>query len=272
MPSDQYLPKDKGVNLNSENATNLTKEFIQEQIHSFSKVGKKYVICIDGLAGTGKSTLGKSLSSTLSIPHISSGIFYRVFTYILCKNHLVFNHFNIQKVKEGISFKVSSNQLKVYYENELVPLDLLRNKVIDGQLNLFSTDVFFRQQVSQTLVKMTTSLSSSFILDLRGSNPEYVSVLENDNCTVIRLALITDLETKVNRRILEYKLADNELEKSKIRTDISLRDSQDIASIIKTNIGLISKDTGKIDTSKISSTEVELISLNYLYKRLTRDE
>ncbi len=70
-----YLPNNTGIYLNIKPVIDISY-LIQSQAN-------QYVICIDGLAGSGKSTLGKHLSRILNIPHISSGIFYRVYTYIL---------------------------------------------------------------------------------------------------------------------------------------------------------------------------------------------
>jgi cytidylate kinase len=231
-----------------------------------------YVVCIDGLAGSGKSTLGISLSLSLNIPHISSGIFYRVFTYILEKYQLEFTPISIESIARGINFKVDKMEFTIYYKNSQIPLNDLRNKELDGALNRYSKDIFFRKEISKMLVTMVQSIKTSFILDLRGSSPDYVKVLEQEGRQVIRLLLVTDLETKVYRRALEYgKTLGRELkeeEVGKIRKDIICRDSQDVESIIKTGIGLIHPNTGIIDSSNLSAQQVSEIALCFIAKSI----
>jgi cytidylate kinase len=248
-----YLPQNTGIKLVPTTLENKKK--------------LNYVICIDGLAGVGKSTLGHALSAFLKIPHISSGIFYRVFTYIFFTYNLDFTEENITKIAFDMTFDIREMQLVVFYKGKEVPLGKLKNKDIDGLLNQYSTNLFFRQVISDILVKMTTTLQYSFILDLRGSSPKYVTALEEQNRPVIRFLLVTDLATKVNRRMVEYHQATKEQE-DKIKQDITLRDTQDIESIKKTGIGLIHENTGILDTSNLNEEEVLITALQFILQSL----
>lgn len=267
-----YLPNGVGSYLNKKPDYRIS-DLIDLQI-------TKYVICIDGLAGAGKSTLGKRLSNILVIPHISSGIFYRIFTYIFCVYHIEFSEENIDKITDQISFEINNNELDIFYNNKKIAQNELKNDVIDAALNRYSSNLYFRASITTIITKMVQNLQSSFILDLRGSNPPYVQAILDQNRPVIRLLLVADPVIKAQRRVKEYtdskyskdqyyNQANNRIELfNQILTKIIERDNQDIESIKKTNIGLIEEDTGIIDTGEISEEQVMEISLNYINNSL----
>ncbi|MGL4758670.1 MAG: (d)CMP kinase [Patescibacteria group bacterium] len=269
----EYLPKNIGVYLNKKPIIDI-KKLIELQ-------KSNYVICIDGLAGSGKSTLGKHLARVLKIPHISSGIFYRVYTYIFTIYNLDFNQENIDEITKKISFDISLDEFSIIYNNQKIPINELKNDVIDATLNRFSSDLYFRSTVSKVLVKMVNDLRKSFILDLRGANPDYVRAIEENGRKVVRLLLVANTEVKAQRRLKEYmtsKYSKDQYYQSKIHQEelldmitqkIIQRDKQDIESIIKTNIGLIHPDTGVIDTSDILEEQVTQLALMYIQNYLT---
>jgi cytidylate kinase len=267
-----YLPEGIGIYLNRK-----PEYDIQELINLQSN---NYVICIDGLAGSGKSTLGQSISKMLKIPHISSGIFYRVFTYIFVVHNIPFTPENIDKITKEITFQINLVEFSILYKSQKIPMLELKNDVIDAALNRFSTDIYFRDSISKILVKMVQSLKHSFILDLRGANPEYVKAIESQQRPVVRLLLVADTETKAKRRLNEYMSNkyskdtfyqdpshQDELYKQ-IYSKIISRDNADIESITKTNIGLIHPKSGIIDTSNITQNQVLDIALNYIQNLL----
>lgn len=269
-----YLPDNKGIFLNKKPTIDL--DFLIKNQDS------NYVVCIDGLAGSGKSTLGKRLSNTLNIPHISSGIFYRVFTYIFCVNHIEFTPSNIDMIAQDISFEIVNKEFNILYKGNKVPMTELKNDAIDSALNRYSANLYFRSSMSKQLVTMVNQLKHSFVIDLRGANPDYVLEIEKQNRPIIRLLLVADTETKAQRRLIEYLgskyLKDNyyktqehkqELLES-IRSKIIERDLQDIESIKKTNIGLIHETSGVIDSTGITEEQVGDLALNFIQNSLQK--
>jgi cytidylate kinase len=267
-----YLPANTGIYLNKEPVININSIIQAQQ--------SKYVICIDGLAGSGKSTLGKHLSRILNVAHISSGIFYRVYTYIISIHHLPFDHGTIDDITEHIDFEISNKEFSIIYKGSKVPMSELKNDVIDAALNRYSSDVYFRSAISKVLVKMVHSLDKSFILDLRGASPEYVTELEEANRPVIRILLVADTDIKAARRLAEYmnlKYSKDEYYKTQLHQDelltsiklkIIQRDNQDIESINKTGIGLIHDRSGIIDSSSITEEEVTQLALKFIQDEL----
>jgi CMP/dCMP kinase len=268
----EYLPDNQGVYLNRRPEYDIN--------YLITKQSTNYVIAIDGLAGSGKSTLGKQLSQLLNIPHVSSGIFYRVFTYIFVVNNVEFTQDNIDNIADDISFQVHKNELSILYKDNKVPMSELKNDAIDAALNRYSTNIYFRESVSRLLVKMVQSLNQSFIIDLRGAYPTYIQELEKQNRSVIRLLLVAQTSIKAQRRVTEYlesKYSKDQYYRSQehqaelfqsILQKIIERDQGDIQSIIKTNIGLIHPQSGVIDTSEITQHQVVELALNYTQKCL----
>jgi cytidylate kinase len=269
-----YLPPNTGIFLNKKPTIDLD--------YLIKNQDTNYVVCIDGLAGSGKSTLGKRLSETLNIPHISSGIFYRVFTYIFCVHHVEFTPANIDNIAQDISFEIVNKEFNILYKFNKVPMTELKNDAIDSALNRYSADLYFRSSMSRQLVNMVKQLQHSFVIDLRGANPEYVLEIEKQKRPIIRLLLVADTETKAQRRLLEYlgsKYSKDTYYKTKehkqellesIRAKIIQRDLQDIESIKKTNIGLIHMTSGVIDSTGISEEQVGDLALNFIQHSLQK--
>ncbi len=199
---------------------------------------------------------------------------------ILSVYHLPFTQESIDKITNEIDFSISNKEFSILYNESKIPMTELKNDVIDATLNRYSSDLYFRSSISKVLVKMVKSLNKSFILDLRGANPEYVTTIEELHRPVIRLLLVADTEIKAQRRLTEYmhlKYSKDEYYKttqhqqellSNIREKIIARDNQDIESINKTGIGLIHPKSGIIDTTDISEEEVTQLALKFIQDEL----
>ncbi len=107
----------------------------------FSK-NKTFKITLDGPAGTGKSTIAKTLANKFNdFMYINTGSMYRTISYYLLKNNLDYN--NIKEVKKHLK------NIKIDLDNDLVYLisnntkqevsNLIRTKEIEAITSIIST-------------------------------------------------------------------------------------------------------------------------------------
>ncbi len=243
----------------------------------------KLIISVDGLAGVGKGTLGKNLSKVLEIPHLHTGLLYRTFTYIYEDQGFELNSENTAKVAELVDAKIANNSLEMSYKGEVLHYTDLNNKFIDTALNKYTSNLLLRQKVDECMVDIVLELKSPFVLDVRGESNPYQTIPEKNGFKVVRLILETDLEEKVQRRYLDHiKIAqekdpnfhDTEENRQKVlkqcREAIVIRDNQDLESIKKTNIGLITPESAIINTTNLSIHEVLETALHFIKTEISR--
>jgi Cytidylate kinase len=83
-------------------------------------------IAIDGVASSGKSTVGKILGDKLGYEFIDSGLLYRLATFIAIEQGLKNSEFD----KAVSNFNVDIVGGKIFLNGKEIPLDKLRDKVL----------------------------------------------------------------------------------------------------------------------------------------------
>lgn len=224
----------------------INKFFLPTKIEG-EQMNKKINIAIDGPSGVGKSTIAKSISSSLNLLFINTGLMYRAIA-----KHLLDNNFDILQEKE------------------------INNELANIKLELRENDQIFLngQNISKNLYKDKISMSASkiakyksvrnFCVDLQRQiateNPGVVMEGRDIGSVVLpnaelKIFLTASPEIRAKRRISQLyekgSIIENEQE---VLQNIIDRDKNDRerkhAPLIKT------KDAIEIDTSHLTIEEV----------------
>ena len=204
----------------------------------------RFVLTIDGPAGSGKSTIAKLLSKRDGFIHINSGMFYRAIAFILGDNP---SEDELKKLR--FSFEVINGEMVLVYNNEKLFGNKLQTEEIGKIASKIAKKDFVRNFVNKLI--RDTAKSGKFVIDGRDCG----SVIFPD--AQLKVYLDASLEERAKRRATQ---TNEELEK--IKEEIRKRDEQDKNRDIAP---LVVPDKAKIiDTTNLSIEDVYQRIVNLL--------
>lgn len=206
-------------------------------------------IAIDGVAGSGKTTIAKKLANYLGFYHFSTGNIFRSFALIL-HNDVNLEAKNVKKKIKNVSLKIIKNKIVL---NGKDVSNLLFDPKISKIASLISGQKYVRKKYRKLIKKI--SKQEKIILDGR------------DIGTVIlpkakyKFFFVASPEIRAKRRIGQLKLSLSNLKKT--IDAIKKRDIEDK----KRSISPLkpAKDAIIVDTSKLTITKV----FNFVVKNIS---
>ena len=199
------------------------------------------VIAIDGLAGSGKGTIAKNISSFYNFPHLDSGILYRSVAYLCHKGgEDVFDERRVLKYAQNLNI-------------EEIDVDKLRTEEIDQISSKISSFSSVREslKIFQLNFKKIHSDKSGIVVDGR----DITTVIFPD--AEIKFYVTASLKDRANRRFEELVLNNPKIDKKLVIKELQKRDQRDMERSIAPL--KIAKDAIVIDTSDLTIEEVNII-------------
>ena len=199
------------------------------------------VIAIDGLAGSGKGTIAKNISSFYNFPHLDSGILYRSVAYLCHKGgENVFDEKRVLKYAQNLNI-------------EEIDVDKLRTEEIDQISSKISSFSSVREslKIFQLNFKKIHSDKSGIVVDGR----DITTVIFPD--AEIKFYVTASLKDRANRRFEELVLKNPKIDKKLVIKELQKRDQRDMERSIAPL--KIAKDAIVIDTSDLTIEEVNVI-------------
>ncbi len=215
-----------------------------------------FIITIDGLAASGKSSISKNLAKILNFQHIDAGMFFRAVAFYLID----------QKVKdEDILEVLEKNPPKLVFEDGKTYLfdkdvtDLLKSVEVTnlasklGAIELIKSHIY---EIERSLVKNKNSIVSG-----RDTGK---MVFPNAD---LKFFITASLEKRAQRRFLDYLNQDGSMPYEEILDNLSKRDKYDVEN----KSLIIPKDAIEIDNSNDDLVEtidymLEIIRTKYKQK------
>tara|TARA_Y100001970_G_scaffold67157_1_gene85610 strand:- start:5836 stop:6474 length:639 start_codon:yes stop_codon:yes gene_type:complete len=199
------------------------------------------VIAIDGLAGSGKGTIAKNISSFYNFPHLDSGILYRSVAYLCHKGgENVFDEKIVLKYAQNLNI-------------EEIDVDKLRTEEIDEISSKISSFSSVREslKIFQLNFKKIHSDKSGIVVDGR----DITTVIFPD--AEIKFYVTASLKDRANRRFEDLVLNNPKIDKKLVIKELQKRDQRDMERSIAPL--KIAKDAIVIDTSDLKIEEVNII-------------
>ena len=199
------------------------------------------VIAIDGLAGSGKGTIAKNISSFYNFPHLDSGILYRSVAYLCHKGgENVFDEKRVLKYAQNLNI-------------EEIDLDKLRTEEIDQISSKISSFSSVREslKIFQLNFKKIHSDKSGIVIDGR----DITTVIFPD--AEIKFYVTASLKDRANRRFEELVLNNPKIDKKLVIKELQKRDQRDMERSVAPL--KIAKDAIVIDTTDLTIEEVNSI-------------
>ena len=212
------------------------------------------VIAIDGLAGSGKGTIAKNISSFYNFPHLDSGILYRSVAYLCHKGgENVFDEKRVLKYAQNLNI-------------EEIDVDKLRTEEIDQISSKISSFSSVREslKIFQLNFKKIHSDKSGIVIDGR----DITTVIFPD--AEIKFYITASLKDRANRRFEELVLNNPKIDKKLVIKELQKRDQRDMERSIAPL--KIAKDAIVIDTSDLTIEEVNIIVQREIEKVISKKE
>ena len=212
------------------------------------------VIAIDGLAGSGKGTIAKNISSFYNFPHLDSGILYRSVAYLCHKGgENVFDEKRVLKYAQNLNI-------------EEIDVDKLRTEEIDQISSKISSFSSVREslKIFQLNFKKIHSDKSGIVIDGR----DITTVIFPD--AEIKFYVTASLKDRANRRFEELVLNNPKIDKKLVIKELQKRDQRDMER--STAPLKIAKDAIVIDTTDLMIEEVNSIVQREIEKVISKKE
>lgn len=220
---------------------------------------KKILIAIDGYAACGKSTLAKQLASHLHYLFLDTGAMYRAVTLYLLDNHINWlNNKLLNDVLDNISITFQRNENgKIHC---LLNGDDVEEQIRSMHVSNKVSEVAAVSAVRKFLVQQQQIIGKEKGIVMDGRDIGTVVFPHAE----LKLFVTADMETRVQRRLLELQSNDIQVSEEDIRNNLIKRDHEETT---RADSPLIkAADAIVIDNTNLTPTEQFQIALNLAEK------
>lgn len=220
---------------------------------------KKILIAIDGYAACGKSTLAKQLASHLHYLFLDTGAMYRAVTLYLLDNHINWlNNKLLNDVLDNISITFQRNENGKMHC--LLNGDDVEEEIRSMRVSNKVSEVAAVSAVRKFLVQQQQIIGKEkgIVMDGRDIGTVVFPYAE------LKLFVTADMETRVQRRLLELQSNDIQVSEEDIRNNLIKRDHEETT---RADSPLIkAPDAILIDNTNLTPAEQFKIALNLAEK------
>ncbi|MGI6782060.1 MAG: (d)CMP kinase [Acholeplasmataceae bacterium] len=210
-----------------------------------------FKLAIDGPAASGKSTISSRLAKRLGWTHIDTGSMYRAVTLIALERKLDLELESSYDFVKDLDIKYHDGKMLVNGRDVSVEI---REPIVNDNVSLVSSFSKVRRALVALQQKAAASTENA-ILDGRDIG---TVVLPNAD---LKVFLIASVDERAKRRYLDFINSGEEMELSKVKEDLQIRDKKD--STRKDSPLVQASDAILLDTTNLSIDETieEIIKL-----------
>lgn len=222
-------------------------------------LSKKYVIAIDGGAGTGKSTLSNEIAKRLNIVHIDTGALYRAATVYFLDNNIEPTDENIDANLENIDITLENidGMLHVFLNGEDVTTKI-RKEIVSNTVPIVAKYQPLREKI--VMIQRNIANNKSIVIDGRDIG---TVVFPNAD---LKIYLVASIEKRAERRTSDLEKANEKVDLNTTKADLEKRDLQDTTR--KNSPLKKAEDAIEIDTTNNTVEMTADIVLDILKKRM----
>ncbi len=183
-------------------------------------MSKKYVIAIDGPAGSGKSTAAKNLAVKLGFTYLDTGAMYRAVTYLALRNNIVDNPEAVIEMTKNLSIqlKFENGITRVFVNNEEVT-EYIRTPEVNSKVSEISTI----PEVRKELVRIQKKIGQDNNIIAEGRDVTTVVFPDAD----FKIYMTASIEERAKRRFNEFKEKKADITLDEVKANIEKRDKID---------------------------------------------
>lgn len=221
----------------------------KRQVIERKLVKKRFIIAIDGPAGSGKSTVAKNIAKKLSLLYIDTGAMYRAVTLkALRRNVDLRDERALTDIARHSRIKLSTNSKgtqRVFLDGKDVT-----DKIRTPELTKCVSYIAKVKAVRENMVKLQRQFGRQSSSVLEGRDIGTVVFPDAD----MKFYLDASFKERARRRFKELKVNDQRIRLRDVENDVRIRDKKDLtrkyAPLRK------AKDAVYVDTTNLSIKEV----------------
>ena len=232
---------------------------------------KNTIITVYGLPSTGKGTLSKIIAKKLNLPVFDTGVLYRVVTLFLTSQNLEVSDDSISGFRSNLDLVLKDGKITTELFGSELKNTQIRNPEIDKKMGDFTKLPIVRAVVDELIAGFV--LKSSFVTDGRGAFDGYLVQAESQGIKVIRVLLQAQQNERIRRRFIDYlslergkELSSKDVENlwKKCEEVVKYRDEEEVLKDKTLGLGMISEDSGILDTTNLSIEEASEAVLGWV--------
>ena len=225
---------------------------------------KNYVIAIDGEAGTGKSTLAKSIAKKYKIVYMDTGAMYRCVTLEMLNKDISMDDVEkIEKMLDDIKIEIrnDNNEDKFFLNGKDVTKKIREQKVNDNVSQVSHIPI-----VRERMVELQRKLANGKKIVMEGRDIG-TNVFPNAQ---VKIYLTASAHIKAKRRYEQNKEKGINIPFEEIYNNVVFRDNNDKNS----NVAPLKKaaDAFELDTTNYTLDEVENIVVNKIKEKVALND
>ncbi len=223
---------------------------------------RRFIVAIDGTAGSGKSTSAKLVAQRLKFLYIDTGAMYRAITFLAMQNKILTDHEEVIKLAESctMNLKFVNGQTKIQVDG----VDLT-NEIRSPEVNSHVSEISKIAGVRHALVNKQRKMASE--------NPGIVMEGRDIGTVVfpdadVKIYLTATIDERSVRRAKEYAEQGKEISVDEIRSNLTQRDKMDSTRPISPLSKAV--DALEVDTSNTTIEEQVEIILQHVKKKFVK--
>lgn len=223
---------------------------------------RRFIVAIDGPAGSGKSTSAKLVAQRLNFLYIDTGAMYRAITFLAMKNNFFGDHDTVSKLAESCSMQLEfiDGNTKIHVDG-----DDLTKEIRSPEVNSHVSDISKIAGVRDALVKKQRVMAAE---------TEGVVMEGRDIGTVVfpdadvKIYLTATIDERSHRRAKEFAEQGKQVAVETVKDNLVQRDKIDSTR----SVSPLSKapDAIEVDTSNTTVDEQVEIILRHVNKKLSK--
>lgn len=220
---------------------------------------RRFIVAIDGPAGSGKSTSAKLVAQRLNFLYIDTGAMYRTITFLAIKNNILNDH-------EEITMLANSCEMKMEFieGNTKIQVDGvdLTDEIRSPEVNSHVSDISKIAGVREALVKKQRVMAAENDgVVMEGRDIGTVVFPDAD----VKIYLTATIDERSHRRAKEFAEQGKSIPVEEVRDNLVQRDKIDSTRAVSP----LSKaqDAIEVDTSNTTIEEQVEIILRHVNKK-----
>ena len=223
---------------------------------------RRFIVAIDGPAGSGKSTSAKLVAQRLNFLYIDTGAMYRAITFLAMKNNILKDHEKLTRLADSCTMKLEfiNGHTKIQVDG----VDLTA-EIRSPDVNSHVSDISKIAGVRDALVKKQRAMAAE---------NEGVVMEGRDIGTVVfpdadvKIYLTASIHERSHRRAKEFAEQGKKVAVEAVRDNLVQRDKIDstraVAPLSK------AQDAIQVDTSNVTIEEQVEIIFQYVNQKLRK--